>query len=524
MPEESDFTQTPANEVVPVVFISYAHESREHKAWVASFAQQLRAKRVEVLFDQWDIGFGDDVPKYMEQAVARADRVLMICTEAYVRKANDGKGGVGYETMVVTGELVLDLGTNKFIPIIRQNGDPKVLPKCVSTRLYVDLSEFADFEHNFEQLLRELHDVPKLSKPPLGANPFVAAQFEGAKLRSAKLERRKEFAELLASPDAAYLRAADIIHDGDRVAWRKLLLAASERAAASLKEWAEDNVEIPSVKHDDWSDRYAHAKMGVECYGPFIACLIAAAESDKAGFADQLGWVESILNPGGYNTTRTIYHMYFPQLVFFVTQALVGGMLMLSGTGEAAYALATTKLSDKYISANAGPLFEMARFNGWPESLNHESSVAWTFLDSLITSWTWLTTAFGNEQECRAGVSAYYQLLSFLNFVDLAHEGQFDEDGQKSRGFPVSVPLGFCIWPAGVVEKGYHHFLRLSPVLKTILNANSIDDSVFRAAWPKWISKVGEWLISVYGRDSHEIKVPQSKLQDHFKRLPFALR
>lgn len=144
MPEEPNSTHAPAHQKAPVAFLSYSHDTREHKAWVALLAQRLVNKGVDVLFDQWDLGPGDDVPKYMERAVARADRVLMVCTEAYVRKANDGKGGVGYEAMVVTGELVRDLGTNKFVPIVRQTNDPKSRPHCVSTRFYVDLSETAD--------------------------------------------------------------------------------------------------------------------------------------------------------------------------------------------------------------------------------------------------------------------------------------------------------------------------------------------------------------------------------------------
>ena len=44
----------------------------------------------------------------------------MVCTETYVKKADEGKGGVGYEAMIVTGELVKNLGTSKFIPIVKQ--------------------------------------------------------------------------------------------------------------------------------------------------------------------------------------------------------------------------------------------------------------------------------------------------------------------------------------------------------------------------------------------------------------------
>ena len=65
---------------IPTVFISYSHDSREHKQWVAQLAAALMEKHVQVIFDQWDLEPGDDVPKFMERAVKAADRVLMICT------------------------------------------------------------------------------------------------------------------------------------------------------------------------------------------------------------------------------------------------------------------------------------------------------------------------------------------------------------------------------------------------------------------------------------------------------------
>ena len=46
----------------------------------------------------------------MERAVKAADRVLIGVHQPYVRKANDGKGGVGYEAMIVTGEAGEGLG------------------------------------------------------------------------------------------------------------------------------------------------------------------------------------------------------------------------------------------------------------------------------------------------------------------------------------------------------------------------------------------------------------------------------
>jgi len=453
----------------PTVFISYSHDSKEHKAWVAGLAQKLVDKGVDVLFDQWDLGPGDDVPKFMERAVARADRVLMICTEPYVRKADDGKGGVGYEAMVVTGELVRDLGTNKFIPVVRQTNPPVALPHCVSTRFYVDLSEGADAEENFKLLLREIHDMPKLVKPPLGANPFATGGFEGAGKRATKEERRLEFSEALATPGAAYHRALEIIHSDDRVAWRKLLLAASERGAEALKQWRAHAPNIPPIANTDCSARFTHVRSGVEQYAALMACLVAAGETGRTGYCDQLGWVESILEPAGYDRGGPIYYATFPQVVFFGAQALVGGMLMLSGAGEAAYQLATTKIQDQFNSREALPLFLMTRCNGWPEPLEHHCSIAWRFLDSLVSSWPWLTLAFGNERECRVGITAYYQMLSFLNFVRLAKAGELDATPKALGDFRVSVPLCFCVWPADVVGAGYKCFLKQSPILRRVL-------------------------------------------------------
>ncbi len=506
-----------------MVFVSYSHDTKEHKAWVAALAQRLVQKGVNVLLDQWDLGPGDDVPKFMEKAVAASDRVLMVCTEPYVRKADDGKGGVGYEAMVVTGELVRDLGTNKFIPIVRQAVNPKCLPRCVSTRFYVDLSDEAQFEENFELLLREIHDVPKLPKPPLGQNPFTPGAFEGTANSAQRDERRLEFANSLATPDAAYERALEIIHADDRVAWRKLLLAATESGAAALKRWKVEQPDIPPVTEKDWLGRFAHAQAGVQSFAPLMACLVAAAETAKPGYADQLGWVETLLEPVGYESSGTAYHAYFPQTVFFVTQALVGGMLMLSGAGEAAHQLAMTKLPDRYNSREARPLFDMTRFNGWPESLDHHCTVAWKFLDSLVASWSWLKTAFGNELECRAGIAAYYQLLSFLNFIKLTKDGRLDVDEKAEGGFPVTAPLCFCVGPQQVVERGYTLFTKQSQILRRVLEANQLDDAAFSAAWPKWVAKVGAWLGGVYVGCWPEMHVPQSKLPEHLKGSPFTV-
>lgn len=152
----------------PKVFVSYSHDSEEHKDWVRDLAARLLNDGVYVVLDHWDIEFGDDVTAFMERGLASCDRVLIICTEDYVTKANTLRGGVRYEKMIITAEAAQNLETKKFIPVLR-SGDPDKLPPFLGTRMYVD---FRSGDLHYEALLRALLGVPKHKRPPLGRNPF----------------------------------------------------------------------------------------------------------------------------------------------------------------------------------------------------------------------------------------------------------------------------------------------------------------------------------------------------------------
>ena len=160
----------------PKVFISYSHDSPEHKLWVLELGTKLVQNGVDVVLDQWNLTPGDDRTLFMERGVKESDRVLVICTDSYVRKANDREGGVGYEQLIVTAQLARDLGTDKFIPIIRQASGEEKTPTFLETRVYIDFTNDNQFDERFDELLRELHQAPIIEKPPLGEKPSFAKQ------------------------------------------------------------------------------------------------------------------------------------------------------------------------------------------------------------------------------------------------------------------------------------------------------------------------------------------------------------
>jgi hypothetical protein len=159
---------------VPSVFISYSHDSAEHKAWVLKLATDLRAAGVDASIDQWDLVPSQDVAAFMHDGIAKSDRVLLVCTDTYVQKSEGGLGGVGYERLIVTAEVVEAIETKKFIPLVRANPSPSKVPKHLGTRLYVDFSDDRTYTQSLESLCRELLGVPASPKPPVGEGRFSA--------------------------------------------------------------------------------------------------------------------------------------------------------------------------------------------------------------------------------------------------------------------------------------------------------------------------------------------------------------
>lgn len=163
-----------ATYVAPRVFVSYSHESEDHKAWVLRLADRLIRNGVDVILDQYDLRLGEDLPGFMESGLSGADRVLAISSDGYVLKANSRRGGVGYERRILTADLMDNLDSSRVIPIIRDNSETgmRVLPTFLGSALYIDFRDDDRFERNYVELIHEIFGEQIIARPPLGPNPF----------------------------------------------------------------------------------------------------------------------------------------------------------------------------------------------------------------------------------------------------------------------------------------------------------------------------------------------------------------
>lgn len=160
----------------PTVFVSYSHDDEAHLDWVLQLATRLRSNGVDVILDRWNLRLGQDLASFMERGLSNANRVICICSEKYVEKANSGKGGAGYEKQIITSELITDLNSNWVIPLVRSNSQNKKTPTFLGGRLFVSFENDRLYEKSYEELLRELLDEPVLPIPPIGQNPFQTAK------------------------------------------------------------------------------------------------------------------------------------------------------------------------------------------------------------------------------------------------------------------------------------------------------------------------------------------------------------
>ena len=158
----------------PTCFISYSWDSDEHSTWVRALAERLQENGVQVLLDQWDLTPGSDLLAYMETSIRASDFVLLVCTPQFAQKADLGRGGVGYEKSIVTGEIFSRGRSSKeFIPLLRSGGPSASLPSYLMSKVFIDFRNETQFASAFEQLLRHIHQAPRFLRPALGTPPSL---------------------------------------------------------------------------------------------------------------------------------------------------------------------------------------------------------------------------------------------------------------------------------------------------------------------------------------------------------------
>jgi hypothetical protein len=156
---------------LPAVFLSYAHDSEQHRLEVRRFAEFLRTQGVEVVFDEWSAGERKDWSSWAIKAIAEVDFVVVVVSPGYQR-AGDGLGpsdvsrGVQAEAAVLRDRLHGDRKTwqSKVLPVLLPGHDVDEIPVFLQPYAGSHYRVTALTEIGAEILLRTIFDGRPRSK------------------------------------------------------------------------------------------------------------------------------------------------------------------------------------------------------------------------------------------------------------------------------------------------------------------------------------------------------------------------
>ena len=462
----------------PKVFISYSHDSPEHKQWVSELAARLRNNGIDAILDQWDLGLGDDITRFMERGIIHADRVLVICTDQYVNKANSDEGGVSYERMIVNSELVKNLGTDKFIPIIRQASGKQKTPTFLGTRVYADFTNDSQFDVEYKKLIRELHEMPIIEKPSLGKNPFPSVELD---------TQLTDIPEQIESASETYIIASQLIRAGDTLGWRELIKKIRPKVFKDLVQWRQD--ELDGKKPESKKQLVQIVDKAVEIISPLMVVALVGIESGREEFRDQKAFLDDLLNIAGWNPAGYTTWVNIPYALGYVYHSLHGCVSLNTSQLDLALGLARVKTP---VANGAKTLYVWKRseLRGYAQSISGtrggNSLESWNYLVKAYGKYDWLSHIFESKDEYQASLVAYYMALNIHELADTIALSQNNTLNARSKYY-FTIPLTFLSEKWDITQHAISLLRRNPETLMEFWTCLNVTREQMENSWEAWI-------------------------------------
>lgn len=296
----------PTENTPPKAFVSYSWTTGEYEQVVDELVHSLSGSGVELVYDKWDLHPGQDKYEYMERSVhdPAIGWVLILCDRGYAEKANDRRGGVGHETLILSPELYEDVRQRRAIPVImeRDEAGQPYLPAYLKGRIFVDLSNPATFHAEYEKLVLLLHGRPAHQRPPLGPAPSYVTEerAQSSPLRHAVAAYRDAVQRSRPTADGLLRDVMDRLVDAFRV--ERLPDPDGKRLSMdALREQIQSSIERFKPRRDEavefllFTTRYAHSESVIdrlrEALGRMVAMRFDRHRGVPSGYDDNLAFL-----------------------------------------------------------------------------------------------------------------------------------------------------------------------------------------------------------------------------------------
>lgn len=156
------------------VFISYSWDSNNHQEWVLHLVNQLRKKGINATADVFETQIKSiHLPQMMVDKIRESDFIIVVLSEDYAKKADQSRGGVGFESRLLLPLLMEN--PDKLVCIMRHTGNYKeVFPFQLKGQYAIDFSNELQFEKNLKELIYRIYKQPMIYQEPLGESPIFS--------------------------------------------------------------------------------------------------------------------------------------------------------------------------------------------------------------------------------------------------------------------------------------------------------------------------------------------------------------
>lgn len=474
----------------PVVFISYSHDNPQHKRWVTSLAEQLITQgHIDVKIDCWDTNVGDDLGFFMEHSVTNSQRVLLICSEIYSQKVDDGVGGAGYEGGIVRSELIGKVGTSKFIPVIPPGNDTHRVPICVRGKKYIDMTNGDDFQEGIQELIISIRDYTPVLKPKLG----FSEQFQEIENLKRNLPRQGNMTieeGVPENPIECYNHARSILLSEDIPTWKNYLKQQRDFFFAGLMKYRAEH-EKKRYDNDDAIKMVKEAASSSQC---LLATVCAGIESEREKYRHHVALIADILRPTRWNDAGIVIFASLPKAMTFIFHYMIGAFAIKTRQFDLAFENANFKIvNERYVSSLA--LSPIA--NGFEESYGNSFVSGVKILHSLFNEWSFLSRSFDDVSDYIASITVYNILLILGSFAHKPDTTLKEQNAAWAWGIP---PIFLFTQDYNTRRLAKQKLMTDSQQILSFLNTKQISPNVIIACWNNYIDawKHGNGMMQYY--------------------------
>jgi hypothetical protein len=434
-----------------------------------------------------------DIPSFMERSIRDSNRVVIVCTPQYARKADAGKGGVGYEKMIVTGELYKELSSDKFVPVLVSGEEADALPSFLKGRYYVDFRDAGRYAEKVEELLRALLQVPKHAEPPLGPCPYAQAPQEQGLFPLSLVKQPVELPrEVSPSPEVIYDACMNLFRRGDSVGWHELVKSVRTPVEKNLLAWRKG---FPEQGKEEKTDLFATIDEAVGVVAPLLALALASVESQQAQFNDQRSVMDDLIQisdwpQGGAQSLLMVVGM--PEALAYVYNYLHGATCLATGQLDVAIRFATMRVR---YQGEVLPLWKQRQLVGWPDGFERNAKKAWDYIEKATERHPWISRIFPKSADYLRALAAYCMVLTATECAELVSRPDAAEKifaGQQQVQF--DVPPMFAYLPRPILERAFTTAFRDAKSVELIAATSSVAPQLLRKHWRDWNTVIAKTL------------------------------